>query len=302
MKDGGPLWGDTQVLKLAPSWSWASNRSAIWYQNPSSPYLNVVQKVIYVAHVTFFALPVSPRKRVGWMLVLTTEDSIGEVNAYVGTAWYTSEKGDHEAFPIGPDEAKIQEFMKISMSKNVILTPDVEPKQRKSLVCLLLKRILGDEEDSHIFLGTGNPAERTTITGFGIVCEPVDPSNMRFRRIGYFHDVVSHKSLRPLADHKTKAFPEVSERKMDSETLGIDQKMQFEFDYLIHVGSRRGVDDVSRHIYSRASTGDGDERGASGRYHSLLGMQTVGFDTDDPMQRGLRNLVQKLTLSKGECR
>jgi hypothetical protein len=145
-------------------------------------------------------------------------------------------------------------------------------------------------------------AERTTVTNFGIVGESVDPSNMRFRRIGYFHDVVSHKSLRPLADHKTKAFPEGSERETDSETLGNDQKMQFEFDYLKHVRFWRGGDDVSRHIYSRASTGDGGERGASGRYHSLPRMQTIGFNTDDTMQRELQNLYQRLTLFKSECR
>jgi hypothetical protein len=156
------------------------------------------------------------------MLVPTTEDSIGEVNAYVEAAWDTFEKGDHEAFPIGPDEAKIQEFMRIGMSTNMLFTPDVETKQRKSLVCLLLKRVLGVEEDPHIFLGPGNPAERTTITDFGVVCKPADTSNMRFRRIWYFHEFVRYKSLRPLVGHKMKAFPEGSEREMESEWLGID--------------------------------------------------------------------------------
>jgi hypothetical protein len=236
------------------------------------------------------------------MLVPTTKDSMEDVDSYVEAAWDTFEKGDHEAFPIGPDEAKIQEFMRIGMSTNMFFTPDVEITQRKSLVCLLLELVLGDEEDPHIFLGPGKPAERTTITDFGVVCEPADTSSMRFRRIGYFHEFVRYKSLRPLVGHKMKAFPEGSEREMDSETLGNDQKMQFEFDCLKHVRFRRGGDDVSRRIYSRASTGHGDERDASGCYHSLPGMQTIGFDTNDAMQRELHNLYQKLTLFKSECR
>jgi hypothetical protein len=86
------------------------------------------------------------------MLVPTTKDPMGEVNSHVEAAWDTFETGGYEAFPIGPDEAKI---MRIGMSTNAFFTPDVEPKKQKSLVCLLLELVLGDEEDPHIFLGPG---------------------------------------------------------------------------------------------------------------------------------------------------
>jgi hypothetical protein len=77
--------------------------------------------------------------------------------------------------------------------------PDQEPRQRKNLICILLRR----EVNSHTGVEDGSHALCMTLPMFfvydkGIVCESVDESKKLFRRVGYFSQriVALHQPLR----------------------------------------------------------------------------------------------------------